>query len=161
MSLHRLVSGCQRVQSRQVQCDGSSVGRFWSNTSGGFVLTHTVGTILSLETCLRASKGGTVYVLPLRVEPYTGQTLIWPAAGGLLRRHRCADLAWGSVGQTPLSGWDRLGMRGFSMRSLGVTCDRGRMAMEKHLTMRSPLSEEIQLVVPALHWSRMFIASSA
>lgn len=112
VSLHRLVSGCQRVQSCQVQRDGSSVGSFWSNTSGGFVSTYTVGTILSLETCLRASKGGTVYVLPLRVEPYTGQTLIWPAAGGPLRRHHCADLAWGSVGQTPLSGWDRLGMRG-------------------------------------------------
>lgn len=128
------------------------------------MLTYTVGTILSLETCLRASKGGTVYVLPLRVEPYTGQTLIWPAAGGLLRRHHCAHLAWGSDGQTPAV---RLGQAGYeratrlSMRSVGVTCDRGRMTMEKHLTMRLPLSEEIQSVVPALHWSQMSTASSA
>lgn len=61
----------------------------------------------------------------------------------------------------------RLGQAGYekakrlSMRSVGVTCDRGRMTMEKHLTMRLPLSEEIQLVVPALYWSQMSTASGA
>lgn len=60
-----------------------------------FELTNTVGTIQLLVDVWRGLEGGIVYVLPLRVEPYIGQTHDWPAAGELLSLYHCANLAWG------------------------------------------------------------------
>lgn len=97
-SLHdqyQTLSLSQRVQSCQVQRDGSPVGSFWSSNNDGFLCWH-IGTIQLLFDVWGGLKGGIVYVLPLRVEPHIGKTHVWPAAGELVSLYHCANLAWGT-----------------------------------------------------------------